>query len=79
MFDAELYRDRSEVEIWRQRDPIVTFPTLLRERGWLDDAEVAAIEAEVEAEVAAAVAFAEAGTWEPVGDLTRFVYSEATT
>jgi len=30
----------------------------------------------VEAEVEQAVAFAEAGTWEPVEDLCRFVYSE---
>ena len=33
-----------------------------------------AIEAEVAAEIAEAVAFAEAGPWEPVEDLTRFVY-----
>ncbi len=25
MFDAELYRDKSEVESWKQRDPIATF------------------------------------------------------
>ena len=31
------------------------------------------IEAEVDAEIDAAVAFAEAGTWEPVEDLERFV------
>ena len=30
-----------------------------------------AIETEVAAEIEAAVAFAEAGTWEPVEDLTR--------
>ena len=34
------------------------------------------IEREVAAEIDEAVAFAEAGTWEPVEDLTRFVYSE---
>ena len=38
-----------------------------------------ALEQEVDAEVEAAVAFAEAGTWEPVEDLTRFVYSEGGT
>jgi hypothetical protein len=30
----------------------------------------------VASEIEAAVEFAEAGTWEPVEDLTRFVYSE---
>jgi TPP-dependent pyruvate/acetoin dehydrogenase alpha subunit len=36
----------------------------------------AAIEDDVAAEIERAVAFAEAGTWEPVEDLTRFVHSE---
>ena len=35
------------------------------------------IEAEVDAEIAEAVAFAEAGTWEPVEQLTRFTYAES--
>ena len=34
-----------------------------------------AIEAGVETEIAGAVAFAEAGTWEPVEDLVRDVYT----
>ena len=38
--------------------------------------EEARIEAEVAAEIEAAVTFAEAGTWEPVEHLTRFVYAE---
>jgi TPP-dependent pyruvate/acetoin dehydrogenase alpha subunit len=38
--------------------------------------DVARIEAEADAEIAAAVAFAEAGTWEPVEQLTRFTYAE---
>ncbi len=33
------------------------------------------LEAEVEREIAEAVAFAEAGPWEPVEDLTKFVMS----
>ena len=55
----------------------------MRFRGWLEanhmihPEEEARIEAEVAAEIAAAVAFAEAGTWEPVEDLTRFVYAES--
>jgi len=34
------------------------------------------METEVAAEIDAAIDFAEAGTWEPVADLERFVYSE---
>jgi TPP-dependent pyruvate/acetoin dehydrogenase alpha subunit len=76
MFDTELYRTKEEVEEWKQRDPIEQLAGRLREAGLFDDQERAGLETEVAAEVAAAVAFAEAGTWEPVADLTRFVYSE---
>lgn len=75
MFDAELYRDRAEVELWKQRDPIRLFVERLTAGGLLDDASRAAVENDVEAEIARAVAFAEAGTWEPVEDLTRDVYT----
>jgi pyruvate dehydrogenase E1 component alpha subunit len=77
MFDAELYRDKAEVESWKQHGPIVTFTAALRAAKTLDDADLAVIEAEVEREVAAAVAFAEAGTFEPVTDLARDVYTRA--
>jgi len=75
-FDPELYRAKSEVEAWRQRDPIATFAAALREAALLDDAALAAIEQEVAAEVDDAVTFAEAGHPEPVEDLLRFVHSE---
>ena len=75
MFDAELYRDKAEVDEWKQRDPIRLLRTCLEAERLLDDASFAAIEAEVQNEVARAVAFAEAGTWEPVEQLTRDVYT----
>jgi pyruvate dehydrogenase E1 component alpha subunit len=77
MFDPELYRSRDEVEDWRNRDPLESFKERLFADGGLDDDTWAAMEAEVAAEVDDAVAFAEAGTWEPEEELTRFVYSEA--
>jgi pyruvate dehydrogenase E1 component alpha subunit len=73
MFDAELYRDKAEVEEWKKRDPIV----LLRERIQIEDVEYDALDAAVLREVADAVAFAEAGTWEPIEQLTRDVYTPA--
>ena len=76
MFDAELYRDKSEVEQWRLRDPINTFAKYLQEEELLTDEGYAEMERKVAAEVADAVAFSEAGSWEPVEDLTRWVYSE---
>jgi pyruvate dehydrogenase E1 component alpha subunit len=66
MFDAELYRSRAEVDAWRQRCPLLIFERRLREHGWMDDAGMAALEADVAREIDAAVAFAEAGTLEPV-------------
>jgi pyruvate dehydrogenase E1 component alpha subunit len=73
MYDPERYRDKEEVEMWRHRDPIELLVGRLREQELLDDDDLAAIEAGVAAELDAAVAFAEAGTLEPVEDLTTFV------
>lgn len=75
MFDPELYRDKAEVEAWKQRDPIRGYGARLIADGLLDAAGVAALEAEAAAEVEAAVACAEAGTLEPVEDLARDVYT----
>ena len=77
MYDPERYRDKAEVERWKERDPIDA--AARRARGRRRSSRTtswAALEAEVDAEIDAAVAFAEAGTLEPVEDLTRFVYSE---
>jgi pyruvate dehydrogenase E1 component alpha subunit len=76
MYDPERYRSKEEVDEWRRRDPIVLLADRLRAEGRLDDEDLAGIEAEVAEEIEAAVAFAEAGTLEPVEDLTRFVMSE---
>lgn len=76
MFDPQLYRDKAEVEEWKKSDPIALFVGRLQEAGILNGNELASLEQEVALEVEAAVAFAEAGTWEPVAELTRFVYRE---
>jgi pyruvate dehydrogenase E1 component alpha subunit len=76
MFDAQLYRDKAEVDAWKQKGPVLRFGHWLEETGMLDTAGRARIEAEVADELAAAIAFAEAGTWEPVEDLMRDVYTE---
>ncbi|RPJ47052.1 MAG: pyruvate dehydrogenase (acetyl-transferring) E1 component subunit alpha [Betaproteobacteria bacterium] len=75
MFDPELYRDRQEVETWKKRCPIAAYTRQLQAAGGSDDAQLAAMEAEVAAEIAAAVAYAEAGSWEPVEFLARDVYT----
>ena len=75
MFDAELYRSKTEVEEWKKRDPIPMLVERLKAAGELTDDRLAAIEAGVMGEIAEAVAFAERGTWEPVEHLTRDVYA----
>ncbi len=79
MFDAELYRHRDEVEMWKQHDPIDSFRARLLADDALSEAEWEFMEQDVAAEVEAAVAYAEAAEWERVEDLERFVYSEVTT
>jgi pyruvate dehydrogenase E1 component alpha subunit len=73
MFDAQLYRSKEEIEAWKAKGPIVRFKGWLAQSGLVFEDEVQRLTAAAEAEVAAAVAYAEAGDWEPVAELTRFV------
>ncbi len=76
MFDPEFYRSKGEVEVWKGRDPIEILRARLEDEDFATDETWARLEAEISDEVEAAVRFAEAGTWEAVEDLSRFVYSE---
>jgi pyruvate dehydrogenase E1 component alpha subunit len=75
MFDAELYRDKAEVERWKTRGPIHTFSARLKDQGDLTEEQFLEIDRAVMAEVQRAVEFAEAGTWEPVEHLLEHVYA----
>ncbi len=76
MFDAELYRSKEEVTEWKRRDPIPAFMQRMKVAGVLTDADLPELERRADREIDEAVAFAEAGTFEPIQQLTRFVYSE---
>ncbi|OAE00252.1 pyruvate dehydrogenase (acetyl-transferring) E1 component subunit alpha [Arthrobacter sp. OY3WO11] len=76
MFDPERYREKAEVAHWLERDPITLLRSALEDAGQLTEAQWTELQRDADAEVAAAVEFAEAGTPEPVEELTRFVYSE---
>jgi pyruvate dehydrogenase E1 component alpha subunit len=78
MYDPERYRDKAEVERWKARDPIALLTKRLEEAGCLGADSIAKMENEVAAEIERAIAFAEAGTLEPIEELTRFVNSEQT-
>jgi len=76
MFDAELYRDKAEVERWKERGPVKTLVERLEAAGLGSHDDLAAIEADADAEIDEAVAFARRGTLEPVDEITRFVYRD---
>jgi pyruvate dehydrogenase E1 component alpha subunit len=76
MYDPERYRDKAEVERWKERDPITTFVERMAADGVLNAGVLDELDAEISRELDDAVAFAERGSLEPVDELTRFVYSE---
>lgn len=73
MFDAELYRDKAEVEAWKTRGPIHTYSARLKAQGLLTEEQFQEIDRNVADEIERAVAYAESGTWEPVEDLLKDV------
>ena len=77
MYDPELYREKQEVEEWKKRDPITNLIDRLKQQNLWQEDEWKKVEEEVRLEIDQSVDFAEAGKWEPVEELTRFVYSEA--
>jgi TPP-dependent pyruvate/acetoin dehydrogenase alpha subunit len=76
MFDAQLYRDKAEIEDWRKRGPIISLTTRLKAAGLMTEDDFQRLEREADAEVQRAVDFAEQSEWEPVEDLARHVYAE---
>ena len=75
MYDPELYRDKGEIEQWKTRGPIHTFSARLKAQGDLTEEEFLELDRAAMAEVQRSVDFAEAGTWEPVADLSKDVYT----
>lgn len=69
MYDAELYREKSEVEEWKKKDPLL----LLHQR--YPDIDINKYESEIGAIIDEAIMFAEDGSLESVDDLEKFVYS----
>jgi pyruvate dehydrogenase E1 component subunit alpha len=79
MFDAELYRSKSEVEEWRKKDPIPAFASWLEATGLLSAGRRQELESSIDQEIEDAVSYAEAAPLEPVNDLARDTYTPAGT
>lgn len=76
MFDAELYREKTEVQNWKERDPIIGLSEILLKSQLISQDDIHKIEQEVKVDIQKAVDFAEEGTFEPIEDLTKYVYSK---
>jgi 2-oxoisovalerate dehydrogenase E1 component alpha subunit len=75
--DDRRYREREEIEEWRQKDPIVRFERYLFEHGVLDEAERDEISERIKAEVAEASQYAENAPFADPDDVLTRVYAEA--
>jgi TPP-dependent pyruvate/acetoin dehydrogenase alpha subunit len=69
------YRSQEEIEAWKARDPIATFRAQLISSGEVDEAALAAVDAEVEATVADAVEFARNSPWPDPATVMENVYA----
>lgn len=76
MADPVAYRAKEEEELWRSKDPLVTFKRTLEAQG-LTAADLAEIEKGVEEEIEAAVAFADKSPNPPPEELYTDIYKEA--
>jgi pyruvate dehydrogenase E1 component alpha subunit len=72
--DPEVYREREEVEEWREKDPIETFAKRCIEEGVLGEREVQEVRDKAEQEVLAAVEFADASPEPPLDTLYESLY-----
>jgi 2-oxoisovalerate dehydrogenase E1 component alpha subunit len=74
--DDRRYREREEIEDWRQKDPIVRFERYLMENGLLDEERKEEISASIKAEVAEASDYAEEAPYADPEESLERVYAE---
>jgi pyruvate dehydrogenase E1 component alpha subunit len=72
--DPEVYREREEVDEWRQKDPIESFARRCIDAGVLGERELQEVRDKAEETVLAAVEFAEASAEPPLDTLYENLY-----
>ncbi|MFJ8200876.1 pyruvate dehydrogenase (acetyl-transferring) E1 component subunit alpha [Streptomyces sp. NPDC096152] len=75
MYDSDRYRDKAEIERWKERDPVDALVRRMREDEELTDRALADLEHRVSAGIQDAVEAAEQAPEEPVEDLLKYVTS----
>ncbi|MEU5976259.1 pyruvate dehydrogenase (acetyl-transferring) E1 component subunit alpha [Streptomyces sp. NPDC047315] len=78
MYDPDRYREKTEIEQWRSRDPISQLMDRMRDSAELTDRDVARVERRITAEIDHAVDAAEQAPEEPVERLLQHVTSSST-
>ncbi len=77
MADPEFYRQKDEVERWRKLDPIDQLRSRMTKAGEIDDAGIAALQAEADTIATEAVQYAEDSPPPELSTLGDFVYKES--
>ncbi len=72
--DPEIYREKEEVEEWRQKDPIDGFAKRLIEAGIIEEGHLDELQKKVDAQVKEAVEFADASPEPPLDSLYDNLY-----
>ncbi len=60
------YRTKDELEKAKERDPIVIYETILKDRGWVDEATLERMHDEIKAEIEEVIEFAEHAPEPPI-------------
>ena len=76
MFDTQLYRDKSEVEQWLDKGPVVQLIKWMTENYDLSTGDIDSMKQQINLEIDQAVAESEQGELEPVSELLKDVYTE---
>ncbi len=72
--DPEVYREKEEVEEWRQKDPIESFAKRLVDEGIVEDGYLEEIREEVDKQIVEAAEFADASPEPPLDSLYDNLY-----
>ena len=75
--DKNLYRTREEISEWRDKDPILQFEGVVRDRGLLSDEEIQAVRTEAMESIRNAVRTANAAPDADPSDLLDAVFAQA--
>lgn len=76
MFDAELYRNKLEVEEWKKKDPILLYGNNLLKEGIVSENDIRELTKQCDQIIDEAVKFAEADEWEQAEELFKHLTSK---